>query len=301
MKKYFVISDIHSFFSPMIKSLNEAGYQKDNREHILIILGDLFDRGDETVKLYEYLKTIPKDRLVLIKGNHELLYEELLMKTFPDNYDFSNKTVKTFCDIANSVLIKKGIIENRFDDHELYRSFYSYYIAVSPLDTWKEILRLVKGSNITKFILNKASWLKYYELGKYIFVHSFIPTKLKEDIKTKYGDKFQSEDPIYYEFDNDWRKIENWDSALWGCPFRQYKAGLFKPEENKGKVLVCGHWHTSDFFKFLDANFSYEHKCGPIYLSPHLIAIDGGVIWSKETGYVHQQNVLVIEEDKIGV
>ena len=71
--------------------------------------------------------------------------------------------------------------------------------------------------------------------------------------------------------------------------------------ERKGKILVCGHWHTSDFFKFLDANCSFEHKCGPIYLSPHLIGIDGGVIWSKETGYVHQQNVLVIEEDKIGV
>ena len=301
MKKYFVISDIHSFFSPMIKSLNEAGYQKDNREHILIILGDLFDRGDETVKLYEYLKTIPKDRLILIKGNHELLYEELLMKTFPDNYDFSNNTVKTFCDIANSELIRKGIIENRHNDKELYRSFYSYYSEISPLDTWKEILSLVEESEITKFIKNKSNWLNYYELGNYIFVHSFIPTKLKEDIKTKYGDKFQSEDPTYYEFDSYWRKCNDWNRALWGCPFAQYKAGLFKPEESKGKILVCGHWHTSDFFKFLDANFSYEHKCGPIYLSPHLIGIDGGVIWNKETGYVHQQNVLVIEEDKIGV
>lgn len=44
MKKYFVASDIHSFYTPFIKELNKTGFDLNNEEHILIICGDLFDK-----------------------------------------------------------------------------------------------------------------------------------------------------------------------------------------------------------------------------------------------------------------
>ena len=66
MKKYFVASDIYSFYTPFIKELNKTGFDLNNEEHILIICGDLFDRGSESLKLYEFIKTLPKERRILI-------------------------------------------------------------------------------------------------------------------------------------------------------------------------------------------------------------------------------------------
>ena len=60
-------SDIHSFYTPFIKELNKTGFDLNNEEHILIICGDLFDRGSESLKLYEFIKT-QKERRILIRG-----------------------------------------------------------------------------------------------------------------------------------------------------------------------------------------------------------------------------------------
>lgn len=98
--KYFAVSDLHSFATELKASLRLAGYNKKNKDHVLIVCGDVFDRGDETLEIYKYLVDIPKKRRILIRGNHELLFLKLLKKSFPDSYDFSNGTVKTFCHIA---------------------------------------------------------------------------------------------------------------------------------------------------------------------------------------------------------
>ena len=41
-----------------------------------------------------------------------------------------------------------------------------------------------------------------------------------------------------------------------------------------------------------------KDKCGPIYISPHLIGIDGGVLFDPLEGFVHKQNVFTFEEVK---
>lgn len=98
--KYFVVSDIHSFYIELKRALDKAGFNKRNKDHTLIVCGDIFDRGPDTLSVYKFLTSIPKKRCILIKGNHELLYEELLDKSFPESHDFSNHTVDTFCQIA---------------------------------------------------------------------------------------------------------------------------------------------------------------------------------------------------------
>lgn len=116
--KYFVISDVHSFASEMKASLKEAGFDKRNKNHTLIVCGDVFDRGYETIEVYKFLKSIPKKRCILVKGNHESLYFELLEKYFPDRHDFSNGTVRTFCNIA-------GMDEKQLDRYHIFdEAFY---------------------------------------------------------------------------------------------------------------------------------------------------------------------------------
>ena len=64
-------------------SLYKNGIDKENPEHILVVLGDIFDRGKETLEVYNFLRSLPDERLILIRGNHESLYLSLLDKSFP--------------------------------------------------------------------------------------------------------------------------------------------------------------------------------------------------------------------------
>ena len=42
MKKYFVTSDIHGFYDEFMASLDRAGFDIINPDHILVICGDIF-------------------------------------------------------------------------------------------------------------------------------------------------------------------------------------------------------------------------------------------------------------------
>ena len=69
MKKYFVFSDVHGQYDAMIKALNDSGYDRNNNNHYLISAGDLFDRGNQHDKIYEFLSGI--ERKFMILGNHD--------------------------------------------------------------------------------------------------------------------------------------------------------------------------------------------------------------------------------------
>lgn len=156
MKKYFVMSDIHSFYGPFILELDKAGFEKYNPNHILIICGDLFDRGPQSVELLHYLLSLPEDRLILIRGNHEDLMEECLEQLEERQtvgyHHFTNGTVKTISQFA---------LVNEYD---LASGFYNF----------REIKRLMSG--YFKLI---ERCVDYYELGDYIFVHGWVPTDFK--------------------------------------------------------------------------------------------------------------------------
>jgi len=274
--KYFVVSDIHSFTTYLKESLNKAGYDKTNPNHTLIVLGDIFDRGNETIELYTFLKSIPESNLILIKGNHEQLYFKLLKKSFPEDFDFSNGTVKTFCHIAN-VPIEK------LNKDYYYKNNIAYNYKNKIKKTWKEICEAVSNSEITKF-LSSAKWQNYFEYKKYIFVHSFIPYIVMDDKPDHY-----IKDRKFLPNPN-WRNAtqEEWNKAMWGCPITEFCMGLFDFEKKNNKVLVCGHWDVSDFHISLD---SFKWTKYTPYISEHLIGIDG------HTGESTQLNVLVIDED----
>lgn len=241
MKKYFITSDIHSYYKPFTKALKKAHFNKNNPEHILIICGDLFDRGPDTVKLYKWIKSLPKERRILIRGNHEYLLLDVLAKNYFDYYDYSNGTYNTFCHLnKNGLLIK--------------------------VKDW----------------INSDEWVNFYELNNYIFVHSFIPLDLEYKQNAKH----------YY---SEWRSKashHDWVAATWGCPWEKFRDGFFDDEIKNNKILVCGHWHTSDFYNNLD-NIKYDIENNPIYLSKNLIGLDACTALTKGI------NILTVENDEI--
>ena len=75
MAQYFITSDVHGFFDELMVALNSKGFDGNNSDHKLIILGDLFDRGPDNIKVYEFVKSLG-DRFIYVRGNHEDLLGE---------------------------------------------------------------------------------------------------------------------------------------------------------------------------------------------------------------------------------
>lgn len=79
MKKYFVFSDIHGVYKAWMQALEKAGFDPKNPDHILINLGDSFDRGkDNDLVLEELLSYFKKGRLISIMGNHDTFVVDFL-------------------------------------------------------------------------------------------------------------------------------------------------------------------------------------------------------------------------------
>ena len=269
--KNFVVSDIHSFYTPLITALKEAGYDKDNPDHRLIVCGDIFDRGDESLEVYNFLRSIPKERRVLIRGNHEYLFKSCVRKFLPAPHDFTNGTVNSVCTLA----------QNEKEAENFYNvACTDPYNIEKQEEIWKKLTSNPIFKEIIDWIFNSGEWVDYYEYKEYIFVHSFIPL----GINKKMGG-------YTYYYKPNWRECatpEEFEVAAWGCPYKLFDEGYFKEEAAKGKILVCGHWHCSDFHYHYEGTEN-QFSDFSIYKGKNLIAID------KCTAKTNQVNVLVIE------
>lgn len=92
----YVMSDLHGEYDKFISMLELINFSK---EDTLYILGDIFDRGDNIIKILEYIWS--SSNIFLIKGNHELMFESC----YEDNSNlpiwFSNGGKKTFSEIVS--------------------------------------------------------------------------------------------------------------------------------------------------------------------------------------------------------
>ena len=150
--KYFVVSDIHGFYDEFISSLNEKGFDSKNPEHYLISLGDAFDRGPKNLEVLKFLNNL--ERKILIRGNHEDLYQQLIdRKGSPLPNDITNGTIDTFLQIQN-------LTSDDLSD---------------IIDEKKEFPKL--NPEWLKYISN---CINYYETKHYIFIHGWIPINKDE-------------------------------------------------------------------------------------------------------------------------
>ncbi len=79
MQKTFVTADIHGHFQVLKDTLNANGFDPDCLSHHLMVLGDLFDRGSESFKVYQYLKNLyDEGKASIVLGNHDLFMLEFL-------------------------------------------------------------------------------------------------------------------------------------------------------------------------------------------------------------------------------
>ena len=75
-RNVYVVSDIHNDATVFKELLDKIAFSKDD---LLIINGDIFDRGDEPVDLY--FEILKHSNIQVVKGNHDIwLAREILKK-----------------------------------------------------------------------------------------------------------------------------------------------------------------------------------------------------------------------------
>jgi hypothetical protein len=193
-RKLFVVSDVHGHFAALMEALYDAGFDRTNEDHIFVCCGDLFDRGTSNALVYDFVRSL--ERKILLRGNHEDMLREVLAGGKLTEDAKSNKTVDTVLELLGADAIEEN--EN-----------------ISP--KYAE-----KSAEIIEFI---DSMLDFYEEGKYIFTHGWLPHIFE-------GGYRPAVDPAWREADE-----EIWKKARWSQWQQFYRAGALLD----GKIIVCGH------------------------------------------------------------
>lgn len=153
-KKLFVISDIHGHYTLMKKALDQAGFCENNSEHLLVCLGDMIDRGSESLQVMRYLDKL--ENKVLLRGNHEDMFIKLLHTGRIEPHHRINGTVATLLS-----LFGKSVFDLSADTLD--------FSAVNTREfDW-----------VCEFLEKKNNLLDYFETKNYVFTHGFVPTGCK--------------------------------------------------------------------------------------------------------------------------
>ena len=261
--KYYVVADVHGYYTELITALTRADFFKETKPHKLIVCGDLFDRGKKAVELQKFIMDLlEKDMVILIKGNHEDLTEELIRDwykgSFFDRAHIHNGTVQTMLDLTgcekNDLCTDHMEVKNKF----------------------------LETPYITKII---PKMVDYFETDHYIFVHGWIPCDTTDFISFENENLYM---PSWRNMDEDIR-ADKWRSARWINGMAEAHYGIIEPD----KTIVCGHWHCSfghaSYEKDGGAEYGPTANYDPYY-AKGIIALDACTITSKKV------NCIVIED-----
>ena len=262
----YVLSDVHGFYGIMIETLTKAGFFSEAEPPRLILLGDMLDRGEEALKMVEFMKGLyDEGRLTYVRGNHEDLFiscleqiaqGEVFNVSSPDSHHLSNGTWGTLLQLS-----------------EMDKNMALRY----P----RELVSRVMQSTYYKELL--PTTVDYLETEKHIFVHGYIPARESGRGAFK-----------WYSYDPDWRcaEYDGWRAARWYNGMALCSTfGVREP----GKTVVCGHYHTSYGHSRIK-NVCTEWGRGAyfgIYSDEGILAIDAS------TANTGKMNCLVFREDEL--
>lgn len=258
-KKYFSSSDIHSHYEEWMIALSKKGFDLTDKNHIVIICGDLFDRGLHSVECFNFVKQLAEEgRLIYIRGNHEdLLFDCVKALTRGGSighHHISNGTIRTIAQFLNC------------SEYDILCYVYENY----QLEEFKE--------KVLNFIDDNC--VDYFELGDKVFVHGWVPTT--------------SDNAGYCIVHENWRD-GSWSEARWACGFDDWRCKLV-PE---GKTVVCGHWHTSyGWSRFRGLTEWGPDACFDTFIDNGIIALDACTVYTKTVNViVFDEKGNIVEEN----
>lgn len=208
MKHYFIFSDVHGEFDALIRGLKNEGFDREDEKHILVSLGDNFDRGNQNDKVYEFLLDMQREgRFIGIRGNHdEMLLSGITLKSYNLYWDWFHNGLSTTLDNLAKIncsnliedkqyIIIQKLIEERPNLERFLRSLYekieigNYVLThagyintfkIDPRDENSYFWNVSNWSNTPMFIKNfERDSLDYDKSKTYVFGH-WHSIKLKE-------------------------------------------------------------------------------------------------------------------------
>ena len=259
--RYYVVADVHGFYTELIAALTEKGFFEDEEPRKLVVCGDLFDRGSEPKELQKFIiDLLDKDEVILIRGNHEDLAIELVRNihkwmapTILFTHHWRNGTVDTILKLSGMTLTEANNNPSK---------------CAEDLENTPFFKRII------------PAMVDYFETNNYIFVHGWIPCDA-----LGYGGKA---DTFYYK--DNWREVDTteWNYARWYNGIEAARQGVIEPN----KTIVCGHWHTSYGHAKIDgkgSEFGKDEDFSP-YKANGVLAIDACTVVSGKV------NVVVLED-----
>lgn len=258
-KKIFFIGDIHGFYDYMINALNEAGYDENNSSHLLVVLGDAFDRGGQAVQVYEYLKRLTDEgKAIVTFGNHHRFFINFLEGSYnPFNYLHNglNETIADFW--HRTVPFESWCMLD--ENCEMNTANYARWVDICRKDINEEYPELLP-------------WLKslprYFESKNIIGVHASIDTEV-EDWHFPHCERYGLLDWDALDFDD---------------------GNFINKKNNTGKTIVAGHFDTGHLRKMHSLGEYEDHSI--LKTEDNKIFIDGCVPLTKKV------NVLIIEDEE---
>lgn len=144
MKRAFVISDIHGMYEHFIKLLEHW-----NREDTLVILGDMIDRGPDSLKVVQRVMELAKYHdVIVLQGNHDQMLNDFIDDPREHvslylNYNGGGPTILSFAN--NEFKVENSPIADTVYFIQRYR---------------KQELEFLKTGHL------------YYQFGKVLFTHA---------------------------------------------------------------------------------------------------------------------------------
>ena len=155
--RYYVVSDIHGFCAELKQTLRKAGYFVDSKPHKLVLLGDLLDRGEEALEMEEFILTLMKrDELILIRGDHEDLFEEFV----------TGHWQRDFLTFVASGTYDSTLQLTDYTNYRVLRDVKRFFAEARESDFYRRILPAMRD---------------YYETRNHVFVHGSLPGRTMED------------------------------------------------------------------------------------------------------------------------
>lgn len=260
--KYYVVADVHGFYSLLRRTLEEKGFFTDEEPRKLILLGDLFDRGGEAKEMQDFvLELMERDEVILVRGNHEDCITELadnfLSYLYGGDLRHTHHYVNGTIDTAEQL--------TGFDLNAMRETPYFFVSELKSTPYFRKIIPVMKD---------------YFETEKYIFTHGWIPCA-----RTGAYERYS-----YSPIDN-WRNAGRgaWEEARW------YNGMDAARSVTADKTVVCGH-RTASYghcmYERKGSEFGEDADFSPYY-ADGIIAIDAC------TAVSGKMNCIVIEDEPL--
>lgn len=169
MRSVYVISDLHGYYDLFMKLLDKISF---NEYDLLYILGDVCDRGPDSLKILFYIQE--HDNIILLKGNHEYMMQEALYYgVYYDDFDYPSRAFNLWLANGGDTTMEniRCYLQKDKIRYEDYRAIRSAFLK-----------------NLYEYLNNLPEYLQIEVNNQtYILVHAGVDVKIpleKQDINT---------------------------------------------------------------------------------------------------------------------